>query len=185
LAADAQGGVLSVMETDSGTVICLALPTQIGTQEHENPADTCGESGTFEQSHGSGTVTVPHTILVVDDEQSLRELLMHALSDRGYIVLESSCAEGAIMLMKTLQPSLLLSDINLRDATGIQLIRQARQLFPQLPALLMSEINQQTPAHDGPANDDTYLFHKPFAMADLHAKLEELLPPRRLAASAR
>jgi CheY-like chemotaxis protein len=88
-------------------------------------------------------------------------------------------------LLRTIPISLLLSDVQMPGASGVELLRRARMLMPELPALLMSASDKDSLAQEGILVGDTFLYQKPFAIADLLAKLEELLQPFALKALSR
>jgi DNA-binding NtrC family response regulator len=120
----------------------------------------------------------PKTILIVDDEPSLRTFVSCALQNRGYRAVEADCAERAMdwLMARHLPLALLLSDVGLPGASGADLVRQARLLNPSLPTLLMSKIPRQSLIRDGVIRETTELLQKPFSLEDLFASLESLLP---------
>jgi CheY-like chemotaxis protein len=80
------------------------------------------------------------TILVLDDEVSLMKLMSHLLLRRGYIVLESSNAEDAIVRFQDArgQIDLLVADVTLPTSTGIQVALMFRVEVPGLRIILTS-----------------------------------------------
>ena len=194
LSAEANGGRLSVVETNNGTVVCLAFPSGVGPaasrpsgegEAARGPATTFGprlarsDSGIYERAAGLASLVVGPTILVVDDEPLIRTFVVRALKDVGYNAVEAGGAEQALEILKTLQHriALLLTDVGLPGASGIELVRQARGLDPELPTLLMSATPRHVLRGTAGLEAGTYLLEKPFVMADLLAKLAELLPP--------
>jgi len=71
---------------------------------------------------------------------------------------------------------LLLSDVVLPGESGPELVRKTRLLRPELPTLLMSANNKHALVEDGVLGEETYLLQKPFSVAELIAKVAELLP---------
>src|SRR5436853_4680926 len=65
-------------------------------------------------------------ILVVDDERSIRELLEIVLKKQRFDVQTASSAEDALERSKTVEFDLIVSDINMGDTSGIELLRQLR-----------------------------------------------------------
>jgi CheY-like chemotaxis protein len=203
LAAEAHGGRLSIAETDRSTVVCLAFPSLVnpapetlaGIQGAETLSATQGkrrfapsESGTFTQAGELAAGAARPTVLVVDDEPLIRTSVLRVLKDAQYNVLEADCAERALALLKSrpVPISLLLSDVGLPGVSGAELVRQTHQLLPELPTLLMSASAKRALVADGVLEDNTYLLQKPFSIADLLAKVEELLtlPVRRMTGRA-
>lgn len=81
----------------------------------------------------------PLSILVVDDEQPIRELLRWMLGDAGHIVYEAAEGREALAFLRTNQPvDIVLSDINMPGMDGIELSNCVGAEWPQLPVLLIS-----------------------------------------------
>ena len=81
----------------------------------------------------------PLSILVVDDEQPIRELLRWMLADAGHAVFEAAEGREALALLRTSQPiDIILSDINMPGMDGIELSARVGVEWPCLPVLLIS-----------------------------------------------
>src|SRR5215475_7082679 len=65
-------------------------------------------------------------ILIVDDERSLRELLEIFLKKEGYEVTSTSCAEDGLVHVKAAEVDLIISDIKMKDMSGIDFLRELR-----------------------------------------------------------
>ncbi len=76
--------------------------------------------------------------LVVDDEISLRELYSRSLKELGTEVMEASSAEEALSILKNNKPSIVISDVKMADMDGIELLRNAKDMYPELPFLLVT-----------------------------------------------
>lgn len=195
VAAEAHGGRLSVAESDAGTVVCLAFPSQVRTSAATQsgvdvPATSevteserslaRRESGIYAQAEELPSTAAARTVLVVDDEELVRTFIARALKKKGNVVVEADCAERAVDILQAHQQSisLLLSDVGLPGLSGAELVRHASLLIPGLPTLLMSATPKEALVCAGLIATDTYLLEKPFAIADLLAKVEELLNSR-------
>ena len=78
------------------------------------------------------------TILVVDDEESIRKSLVDIFTDEGYEVLTAgSGAEGVEMLRKY-QPALAIIDVVLPRSDGIEILRQFKEIRPTMPVIMIS-----------------------------------------------
>ena len=64
-----------------------------------------------------------HTILVVEDEQDIRELLAYHLEKDGFKVLEASNGKKALELVQAEKPQIVLLDIMLPDMDGMSICR--------------------------------------------------------------
>jgi len=119
------------------------------------------------------------TVLVVDDEPLMRLFVVRALEGAGYDTLDAESAERAFELLVTHGSSirLLLTDVKLPGASGAELCERARALHPELPTLLMSGSVKPFLVGERLVARDADVLHKPFRIADLLAKLEQLLGP--------
>jgi two-component system, OmpR family, response regulator len=78
-------------------------------------------------------------LLVVDDDQDSRELLIVALESEGAEVIAVGCAEAALSCVRQDSPTLLVSDIRMPDQDGYSMIRQIRAEGKQsLPAIALT-----------------------------------------------
>jgi CheY-like chemotaxis protein len=80
------------------------------------------------------------TVLAVDDEPDIREVVRRVLSRRGYTVLLAGDAGEALRLAgeHSEQIRLLLTDVRMPDGSGAALAARLRRLVPDLPVLFMS-----------------------------------------------
>jgi two-component system KDP operon response regulator KdpE len=77
------------------------------------------------------------TILLVDDENALRQVLRTRLSARGYLVHEASTGEEVLQSVPVLPPDVIILDIGLPDIDGIEVTRRLR-LLVQTPIIILS-----------------------------------------------
>ncbi len=79
-------------------------------------------------------------VLVVDDEEDIRELVSGVLEDEGYAVRSAADSTSALEAIKDRRPSLLLLDVWLRGSQldGIQLLQEVKRQDPSLPVLMIS-----------------------------------------------
>ena len=79
-------------------------------------------------------------ILVVDDEPDIREVLTQALKMKGYRVTSAGTGEEALRLAKSDVPQLVISDLQMEDADGLELINQLKSDHPDLPVILLTGV---------------------------------------------
>lgn len=77
-------------------------------------------------------------VLVVDDEEGIRESLSGILEDEGYEVLTSNSGEDAIKVVREQNLDLILLDILLPGIDGIQTLKEIRGLRPDIPVIMIS-----------------------------------------------
>ena len=79
-------------------------------------------------------------VLVVDDEEDIRELVSGVLEDEGYAVRTAADSSGALEAIKDRRPSLLLLDVWLQGSRldGLQLLQEVKRQDPSLPVLMIS-----------------------------------------------
>lgn len=79
------------------------------------------------------------TILVVDDEKDITTLLEAMLGARGYEVVTFDRAEPALELIASdTPPDLLISDVRMDPIDGIELLRQAKEVQPDMPVIMVT-----------------------------------------------
>lgn len=122
------------------------------------------------------------TILVVEDEAALRELVRELLEASGYEVLEASGAGEAIRLVENpaCKIHLLLTDVVMPEMDGRKLATRLKKLSPDLRILYMSGYTDDVIARRGVLNPNTLLLSKPFTRSVLLRKVREALSSEEL-----
>jgi two-component system KDP operon response regulator KdpE len=114
--------------------------------------------------------TYRSTVLVIDDDKAVKRLLHIVLNAYGYIVHEAATGHEGILQHVSLEPDLILLDMELPDMTGIEAMKVIRE-WSKTPILILSVHNRDTEiveALDGGADD--YIV-KPFSMNELMARI--------------
>ena len=78
------------------------------------------------------------TLLIVDDEAGIRELMAQVLCHEGYNVLQANGATEALRLATAANIHLLLTDFSMPGMDGLELTRQFRAVYPKAPVLIVS-----------------------------------------------
>lgn len=78
------------------------------------------------------------TILIVDDEASIRTTLSSVLHDEGYKTVEAESGEAALGLLASHHPSLVLLDIWLQGMDGLEVLSKLRTIAPDIPVIMIS-----------------------------------------------
>ena len=111
------------------------------------------------------------TILIVDDDNSLRRALHVTLSGMGFIVVDASRGEEALSLVRVTQFDAVLLDVDIPGMGGIETCRSIRHLIPRLPILMLTVMESEDDkvvALDAGADD---YITKPFRLRELTARL--------------
>jgi DNA-binding NtrC family response regulator len=83
-------------------------------------------------------VPVPAQILIVEDKDSLRTMLRHALERQGHAVIEARDQPEALKVLQTSQPSLVLSDLRLPNGDGFGVLRASKEIDTDVPVIVMT-----------------------------------------------
>jgi two-component system, OmpR family, KDP operon response regulator KdpE len=115
-------------------------------------------------------MTTEGTILIIDDEVQIRRLLEITLSAYGYKISEASTGKEGLVLAASIQPVLIILDLGLPDADGLDILKKLREWYNK-PVIILSVRNSEEDiikALDTGAND--YLT-KPFRTGELLARI--------------
>lgn len=120
------------------------------------------------------------TILVVEDNEGVRELAVTLLTTLGYTVLEAPDGHTALALLEQGQPfDLLFTDVVLPGGmSGPELAREAQRRRPNLKVLYTSGYTQNAIVHHGRLDDSVALLTKPYQKEDLAYKVRQALEGR-------
>ncbi|MBD1556041.1 sigma-54-dependent Fis family transcriptional regulator [Vibrio sp. S9_S30] len=77
-------------------------------------------------------------VLIVEDDEGLREALVDTLALAGYEWVEADCAEQALIILKSEEVDIVISDVQMAGMGGLALLRNIKQHWPNLPVLLMT-----------------------------------------------
>lgn len=119
------------------------------------------------------------TILVVDDESDVADVVAASLEDEGYrVILASNGAEGLKRLTEA-NPDLLICDVMMPFIDGTAMCRQVRNdpAHKHLPIIIASVMDEATVSGQWAGHDG--FLRKPFRLTDLIDMVEVLLEPSR------
>jgi CheY-like chemotaxis protein/anti-sigma regulatory factor (Ser/Thr protein kinase) len=161
------GQVRIYSEIGMGTTICIYLPRHCG----EAVSDTA-EGVSLEEVKGSG-----ETILVVDDEATIRHLIDEVLDEQGYTVIGAGDgAAGIKVLQSGARIDLLITDVGLPNGmNGRQVADAARSLRPGLKVLFITGYAENAAVGNGHLEPGMELLTKPFTIEALSLKVAQIL----------
>ena len=161
------GQVQIYSEVGRGTTMCLYLPRHEGSAAMaKKPAAAMAEPG------GKG-----ETVLVIDDEPAIRELIMEVLKENGYIAIEAADGPSGLKILQSDRPvDLLITDVGLPGGmNGRQVADAARVGRPHLKVLFVTGYAEKAIFRNGLLEAGMEVVIKPFAMASLGKKIDDLL----------
>jgi diguanylate cyclase (GGDEF)-like protein/PAS domain S-box-containing protein len=122
------------------------------------------------------------TLLLVDDEENIVAALRRLLRAEGWLVLSATSAEQALQLMARHEVDVILSDQRMPGMTGVELLRRARQLYPDTIRLVLSGYTELQSITDAINEGAIYKFlAKPWDDEPLRAHLREAFALKEMA----
>jgi two-component system, OmpR family, KDP operon response regulator KdpE len=112
-----------------------------------------------------------NSVLIVDDEPSIRISLRTILSGLGFAVIEAARGEEAVALVRTARIDIVLLDINMPGLGGVEVCRSIRRVAPFLPVIMLTVLaheDRKVEALDAGADD---YITKPFQLRELIARI--------------
>lgn len=120
------------------------------------------------------------TVLIVDDERSIRVSLRTILTGLDFVIVEAARGEEALSLVRTAQFDIVLLDINMPGIGGIEVCRSLRKSFPKLPIIMLTvqgSEDRKVEALDSGADD---YITKPFQLRELIARIRAAVRRNKL-----
>ena len=151
----------------AGTTFWILLPRADAPVTAMSPADTLRGASTGGQE----------TVLLVEDEDDVRELIHDYLEGQGYTVLSASTGEEGIALLHDVSdpPALLISDIVMPGMNGRVLSDHLRATYPHLKVLYVSGYTDDGHVRHSPLPQGTHFLQKPFALSTLATKIRDIV----------
>ncbi len=166
-ARQSNGHVRIYSEPGDGTMVCIYLPRHRGEEDVDSPdiAEPAVEAEAGE------------TVLVIDDEPSVRMLIVDALQDLGYACLEAADGPSGLRILESRgRIDLLITDVGLPGGlNGRQVADAARTLRPDLRILFVTGYAENAVLNHGHIEHGMEVLTKPFAMDELHRRVATLL----------
>src|SRR3954466_4768452 len=120
-------------------------------------------------------------VLVVDDEESIREIVASMLAAAGYVTRQASSGMEALGILNSGEEfDLMLSDLMMRDLDGIGLLEQTKTGHPDLPVIMVTAVHDISVALAAIRNGAYDYLLKPFEREQLLAAVSRALEMRRL-----
>jgi signal transduction histidine kinase len=162
------GNVKIYSEVGEGTTVKIYLPRFMGDEEY--PADT---KVTFQ----SETVGGAESILVIEDDETLRRYTVETLNEFGYRVFDAPNCDVALKILQLESNiDLLFTDVVIPGAmNGRQVADEAKKRRPGLKVLFTTGYTRNAIVHHGRLDPGVQLISKPYSPAELGAKIRAVL----------
>jgi CheY-like chemotaxis protein len=126
------------------------------------------------QDRQSAASLLARTILVVEDEELVRETITAELQDAGFVVLEAETAEQGLEMLEDKPVGVLFTDIRLPGrADGWELAEKARSLYPNLPVIYATGFSAEQPRFV----PKSIFLRKPYLPSAVIGAIEQLIGP--------
>ena len=160
------GYVFAQSEVGAGTIFYVYLPRVEESAEELSPAKT-------QQNEAGGC----ETVLLVEDEESVRELVRLTLAARGYKVLEAENGECGLRLAEGCKEriDILITDVVMPGIGGRELAKRLLSLRPGISVLYLSGYTEDAVVTQGALGPGTAFLQKPFTLQNLAKKVREVL----------
>jgi CheY-like chemotaxis protein len=122
-----------------------------------------------------------HCILVIEDDDRIRELVCRMLDRLGYSALSAVNGLDGLDALQSGGVDLVLTDLIMPEQAGYETIRQVRRLYPEIPVIAMSGWTSRdfSPLDEAQRVGADRLLEKPFRPGDLADLVHELLSARK------
>jgi DNA-binding NtrC family response regulator len=127
-----------------------------------------------------GEMIQSHSILVVDDDRAMREMLASLFREQGFQVAEAGSADEATKLLEEHDFDVVLSDIRMPGKSGIQMVGDVRRLRPHTPVILMTAFGSIDSAVEAMREGAFDYVRKPFEPDVVQLTVERALERRVL-----
>jgi PAS domain S-box-containing protein len=163
------GNIWAYSEPGLGTTFKIYFPAV--PREASQPPEPAAKAEAPSQPAGEAT------ILVAEDEEVVRDLVISMLEMQGYHVLSGKNGAEALSIVNKHGGAvdLLLTDVIMPDMSGKDLYGQVSRRNPGLKSIFMSGYTENVIAYQGVLDPGVNFLQKPFSIEDLKAKIEEVL----------
>jgi len=161
-----RGYVWVYSEPDKGTTFKIYLPRVPEESQEQKIAPDSRK-----------TTSGSETILLVEDDENVREFSSRILKENGYFVLEADRGSSAIKISQQYEGTihLLLTDVVMPEMSGRELSEHLSRLRPEMKIIYVSGYTDNAIVHHGVLDKNTHFIQKPFAPKVLLEKIREVL----------
>ena len=160
------GYIFAQSQAGSGTMFQIYLPRVADPPQHAG-AD----------KHPQGPTGGSETVLLVEDEESVRELVRETLKGRGYTVMEASDGVSGLRAAEEFKGTIdiLITDVVMPGMSGRELAKRITAMRPGVKVLYLSGYTEDAIIHEGVLEAGTAFLQKPFTLQALGRKVRGVL----------
>jgi PAS domain S-box-containing protein len=165
-ARQSNGHVLIDSRQGAGTTVTLYLPRHYGDAAMERVAAEAADA----------YAATGETVLVVEDEPVVRDVIVEMLQEQGYRVLEATDGPSGLRMLRLKERiDLLVTDVGLPGMNGRQLADQARETRPDLKILFITGYAENVAIADGFLQPGMEMITKPFDLDNLSQRIRDMV----------
>lgn len=159
------GYIWAYSEPDKGTAFKIFFPL-LDSAVQDLSHDTESEPDIGEE-----------TVMVVEDDQSVRNMTMAMLSRKGYNVMAADSGGNCLDILSNLNKpvDVLLTDVIMPDMNGKELYSKVAKRFPGMKVIYMSGYTDEIIAHHGVLSGGVHFLQKPFSVRDVALKIRRVI----------
>ncbi|QNA91182.1 response regulator [Massilia sp. Dwa41.01b] len=166
--------VYGMAQQSGGAARILSEPGRGTTVEIWLPAAGCREETALAPVPAVDAAPPPQVrILVVEDDDSVRQSVVESLEALGHTVAQAPDGEAGLRMLTQLRPDLIITDYLMPGMTGAELVKRAREHLPDVPMIIATGYADMKAIEQVITED--MLLRKPFALAELATTVERAL----------
>ncbi len=116
-----------------------------------------------------------YTILVVDDEELIRNLLVSFLSKLGHFCITANNGVEALHKLRENKPDAIITDIRMPEMDGIFLTREVSREYPDIPVMVMTAYDEEYSAGTAISAGAREFIKKPFSLDEFAIRLHKMI----------
>ncbi len=120
------------------------------------------------------------SLMIVDDDENMREILAKVLAQEGYTIRQAPHAEAALQELRREPVDVVLSDIRMPGMDGLAFLQQARRSFPEVTVIMMTAFGSVDSAVEAMKQGAYDYISKPFKMDEVNIILSRAVQDKRL-----
>ncbi|MCK4944019.1 MAG: response regulator, partial [Candidatus Aminicenantes bacterium] len=170
--------VFGIVKQNNGSIYTYSEPGKGTTFKIHWPSIIGDESLVLDNNHKRVKDLTGHeSLLVVEDNQNVREFTCAALRSLGYRVLEAQNGNKALKMVqeKEMRVNLLISDLVMPEMGGIEVAKKIKEIVPTIKVLFTSGYADNHVILNGEIEPDFNFIHKPYSQKMLGEKIRAIL----------